>query len=131
MIAIKKIIKITLTTFGISGLLSAIGIALIGLNWNHNCQLFKLSPDTWNIIINVSLIVLLVIYCIFILIHTRGEYSKKLLETDDKKVIMDHLTKETEKLNNTIDIKRPRKNSISIKPNDDGSLQIDFGDLVK
>ena len=131
MIDIKKIIKIILTTFGISGLLSTVGIALIGLNWNHNCQLFKLSPDTWNIIINVSLIVLLVVYCIFILIHTRGAYSKKLLETDVGKVIEGSLTKDTKNLNNTIDIKRPRKNSISIKPNDDGSLQIDFGDLVK
>jgi hypothetical protein len=142
MIDIKKLVLVILSSFGISGLLSSVGIVLIGLNWNSNFSIFNLSVYTCNIIINVFLIVLLVVYCVFILIHTKGKYAEVMIEKIEP--LANKETCETrssearanvsqrnsvEIINDKLSIKRPRKNSIVVRPCDDGAVEIKIEEL--
>jgi hypothetical protein len=135
MIDIKKLVLVILSSFGISGLLSSVGIVLIGLNWNSNFSIFNLSVYTCNIIINVFLIVLLVVYCIFILIHTKGKYAEVVIEKIETNVpnpsqpISQRNSVDVERINDKISVKKPRRNSIVVKPCDDGTVEIKIEDL--
>ena len=129
MIDIKKLILIILKSFGISGLLSTIGIVLIALNWNHD---LIIKDYDMNNIVNSLLITLLVIYCIFILFHTRGQYAETILNkipiVEQENVITENAnTNEIvrPRLNsNKIVINKPRRNSV-VKINDDGTVEIE------
>ena len=128
MIDIKKLITIILSTVGISGLLSVFGIVLVVLNWNHE---FKIKDYDMNDVVNSFLIVLLVVYCIFILIHTRGKYAEAVLNKIGPLATEEKLDVEEEVVrprapSNKIEIKKPRRNSITVKPQEDGSVQIDI-----
>ena len=123
MLDIKKLIILILSTFGISGLLSTIGIVLIGLNWNHS---FVINEFDMNNIVNSFIVTILVIYCLFILFHTKGQYSKLLLEKiipiEETKLDVNEIpSKANEVLGNTP--KRTRKGSI-VKISPDGAVEI-------
>ena len=130
MIDVKKLILLILKSFGISGLLSTIGIVLIALNWNHD---FVIKDYDVNNLVNSLLITLLVVYCIFILIFTRGKYAETIVEkikplanTENvEKIEVEEEIVRPRLPSNKIEVKKPRRNSV-VKINEDGTVEIEI-----
>ena len=72
---------------------------------------------------NSLIIVLLVVYCLFILFHTKGEYSKlllnKIIQSEETKIDVNEIAKPKLEIDKP---KRQRKGSI-VKISPDGAVE--------